>query len=73
VQAGRLVRLLPGYLGRRADIWAVYPSRRHLSVKVRLFVDHVAPFFQPPTGAPAAPRQRAAKQCPASTGRKRAG
>lgn len=47
LQAGRLVRLLPGYSGRRAEIWAVYPSRRHLSVKVRLFVDHIAAFFQP--------------------------
>jgi DNA-binding transcriptional LysR family regulator len=49
--AGRLVTLMPDYQGRRADIWAVYPSRRHLSVKVRLFVDHVAAFFKPPVAA----------------------
>jgi DNA-binding transcriptional LysR family regulator len=42
---GRLVALLPDYRGPRGDIWAVYPSRRHLSAKVRLFVDHVARHF----------------------------
>ena len=45
VKDGRLVRLLPDYLGGSGDIWAVYPSRRHLSLKVRLFVDHVALAF----------------------------
>jgi DNA-binding transcriptional LysR family regulator len=43
--AGRLVRLLPDYQGARADIWAVYPSRRHLSAKVRAFVDFLAERF----------------------------
>ena len=42
---GRLVALLPEYHGPRGDIWAVYPSRRHLSAKVRLFVEHVARHF----------------------------
>lgn len=40
--AGRLVRVLAEYEGPTGEIWAVYPSRRHLSAKVRLFVDHVA-------------------------------
>jgi len=70
LQSGRLLPLLPGYVGRRADIWAVYPSRRHLSVKVRLFVDHVAALFQPPASAPS-PRAQISKRRPASTGRKR--
>jgi DNA-binding transcriptional LysR family regulator len=39
---GRLVRVLPGFRGPPLDIWAVYPSRRHLSAKVRLFVAHMA-------------------------------
>ena len=39
--AGMLVRVLPDYEGPLLDIWAVYPSRRHLSAKVRLFVDHL--------------------------------
>jgi DNA-binding transcriptional LysR family regulator len=40
-----LVRVLPEYEGGGGDIWAVYPSRRHLSAKVRLFVDHLAQSF----------------------------
>lgn len=43
--SGRLVRVLPQYQGGAGDIWAVYPSRRHLSAKVRLFVDHLADEF----------------------------
>jgi DNA-binding transcriptional LysR family regulator len=39
---GELVPLLPGFEAGGGDIWAVYPSRRHLSLKVRLFVDHLA-------------------------------
>jgi DNA-binding transcriptional LysR family regulator len=70
LQAGRLVPLLPGYFGRRADIWAVYPSRRHLSVKVRLFVDHVAAFFKVPAVASTAPPPRATRRRPVSAGRK---
>lgn len=42
---GELVRVLPAYTGATGDIWAVYPSRRHLSLKVRLFVDHIARDF----------------------------
>jgi len=45
LRAGQLVRLLPDYTGAGGDIWAVYPSRRHLSLKVRLFVDHIAAAF----------------------------
>jgi DNA-binding transcriptional LysR family regulator len=43
--AGRLVRLLPGFQAGGGEIWAVYPTRRHLSLKVRLFVDHIAEVF----------------------------
>ena len=45
VSAGRLVRLLPGFEPARAPIAAVYPSRRHLSAKVRTFVDFLAGRF----------------------------
>jgi DNA-binding transcriptional LysR family regulator len=55
---GRLVPVLTDYTAPHADIWAVYPSRRHLSLKVRLFVDHIATLFQ--ESAPAAPAARAA-------------
>lgn len=43
---GRLVRILPGFNGPSGDIWAVYPSHRHLSLKVRLFIDHIAERFR---------------------------
>ncbi|HEU0202338.1 MAG TPA: LysR substrate-binding domain-containing protein, partial [Burkholderiaceae bacterium] len=62
--AGRLVRLLPDYEAPRGDIWAVYPSRRHLSLKVRLFVDHIAGLFTGlalPTPARAHSKRRASK------------
>ena len=42
VRAGRLVRVLPDYQPPRSPISAVYPSRRHLSAKVRSFVDFLA-------------------------------
>ena len=45
VQRGELVRLLPDFESGSGEIWAVYPSRRHLSLKVRLFVDHIAASF----------------------------
>lgn len=57
-----LRRVLPDYTGPRLDVWAVYPSRRHLSAKVRVFVDYLTEIFaadplrQPPTAARAAPR-----------------
>lgn len=50
---GRLVRLLDSYDAAKGEIWAVYPSHRHLSLKVRLFVDHVAQVF----ASAAAPHQ----------------
>lgn len=45
VRAGRLIQLLPGFELPRAPIAAVYPSRRHLSAKVRAFVDFLARRF----------------------------
>ena len=45
LERGELVRVLPEYQAGGSDIWAVYPSRRHLSLKVRLFVDHIARAF----------------------------
>lgn len=40
--AGRLVRVLADYEPPRSPIAAVYPSRRHLSAKVRSLVDFLA-------------------------------
>jgi DNA-binding transcriptional LysR family regulator len=43
--SGTLERVLPSHSAPQLDIWAVYPSRRHLSAKVRLFVDHLIDCF----------------------------
>jgi DNA-binding transcriptional LysR family regulator len=45
IRAGRLVALLPGFRPPSSPIYAVYPSRRHLSAKVRLFVDFLVARF----------------------------
>ncbi len=39
LQAGRLVQVLSDYTSAEFGIYAVYPSRKHLSAKVRTFVD----------------------------------
>jgi DNA-binding transcriptional LysR family regulator len=46
VRAGRLVRLLRDFAPPAININAVYPSRRHLSAKVRAFIDFVALRFE---------------------------
>lgn len=43
--AGRLVPVLPGFHVPDIDILAVYPSRRHLSAKVRAMIDFLAEEF----------------------------
>lgn len=45
LRAGRLVPLLPGWRVPDIDILAVYPSRRHLSAKVRAMIDFLAEEF----------------------------
>lgn len=45
IRAGRLVRLLPDHTPPSSDIYAAYPSRRHLSAKVRAFVDFLTARF----------------------------
>ena len=47
LQSGRLVPLLPDYTGSSLPIYAVYPSRKHLSAKVRAFVDFLVAWFTP--------------------------
>jgi len=52
--AGTLVHLFPNFTCREIGIYVVYPSRKHLSVKVRALVDFLAesflipPWRQPP-------------------------
>ncbi|HEX6317661.1 MAG TPA: LysR family transcriptional regulator [Burkholderiales bacterium] len=45
VRAGRLVPLLQDFEPPATPIYAVYPSRKHLSAKVRLFVDFLVARF----------------------------
>jgi DNA-binding transcriptional LysR family regulator len=45
VRAGRLVPLLQEFSAPPMPIYAVYPSRKHLSAKVRLFVDFLVERF----------------------------
>ncbi|WP_207004606.1 LysR family transcriptional regulator [Trinickia mobilis] len=42
---GRLVRLLTDYGLPQVEINVAYPSRRHLPVKVRTFIDHLVEYF----------------------------
>jgi DNA-binding transcriptional LysR family regulator len=46
LRAGRLVRLLPDYHMPDIDVLAVYPSRRHLSAKVRVMIDFLVEEFK---------------------------
>lgn len=39
IKAGRLVRLLEGYRPNELSIYAVFPQRRYLAPKVRVFID----------------------------------
>ena len=48
IAAGRLTPLLPDYRVPAGPINAVYPSRRHLSAKVRSFIDFLAGRFATP-------------------------
>lgn len=48
LKAGRLVEVLPQYKAPVLAIYAVYPSRQHLSVKVRRMVDWLATAFEAP-------------------------
>ena len=52
LQAGRLRRLLPDWEGRLAPgdrfIWGVYPPKKFVSPKVRVFLDHVEERFGSP-------------------------
>ncbi len=47
LQAGRLVSVLGDYIAQNLAIHAVYPHSRHLSPKVRAFVDFLAENFGP--------------------------
>lgn len=43
--SGELERVLPGWAGLPADVYAVYPQRHHLSATVRVLLDFLAEYF----------------------------
>lgn len=45
LQAGRLVQILKGWRSEPINVYVVYPPNRHLSNKLRVFVDWVADLF----------------------------
>jgi DNA-binding transcriptional LysR family regulator len=47
IKAGRLRAVLEEYAAPARPIYAIYLHRRHLSAKVRTFVDFLAKRFQP--------------------------
>jgi DNA-binding transcriptional LysR family regulator len=47
LQSGRLVRILDEWTEWNAGVWALYPHNRHLSAKVRKFIDHLVREFSP--------------------------
>jgi len=59
LRTGRLVELLPGWRMTDIDVLALYPSRRHLSAKVRVMVDFLAEAFRgvPPWDATPRPEE----------------
>lgn len=50
---GRLVRLLPELEGAEIGIYAVHPSRKHLTGKVRALVEYLVTAFERPDWIPA--------------------
>lgn len=48
LREGRLVTLLPEWQGPELSVFAVYPERRQLPLKVRSFIDHLVQAFAAP-------------------------
>ncbi|MCB8838704.1 LysR family transcriptional regulator [Aurantimonas sp. VKM B-3413] len=46
LEKGRLVTVLDEYMSSEAGIYAVFPHRRHLPARVRVFVDFLAAWFR---------------------------
>lgn len=69
IAAGRLVSVLQDRIPKGGGIFAVYPHRRYLPAKVRVFVDFLVQWFRkfpcPPGGTPA-PSSHEAESAPAT-------
>jgi DNA-binding transcriptional LysR family regulator len=59
LETGRLQRLLPAFTLAPADLFVYYPSRHHLSARVRTFVDFLAAHFDGVTAGRPGVRTRA--------------
>ena len=46
---GTLVELLPGYQAAELGIYAVYPTRKHLPLKIRRLIDFLVQSFRQPS------------------------
>ncbi|TFF20691.1 LysR family transcriptional regulator [Jiella endophytica] len=46
LESGRLITVLDEYMSSEAGIYAVFPHRRHLPARVRVFVDFLAEWFK---------------------------
>ncbi len=53
IASGALVRLLPDFTGQSVDAHVLYPSRRSLSAKVRVFIDALATHLRAGARGPA--------------------
>ncbi|VVD81227.1 LysR family transcriptional regulator [Pandoraea pneumonica] len=49
IRAGRLVTVLDAFAAPPIGIHAVFPQRRHLPLRVRLFIDHLKHHYSSPT------------------------
>ena len=58
LQAGRLVQVLADYTSAEFGIYAIYPSRKHLSAKVRTFVDFLVERLSTPLKTTGATKQK---------------
>jgi len=48
LRSGKLQRVLPDWCSGTTALHAVYPSTRHLSPKVKAFLDHLSQQMSPP-------------------------
>ena len=62
LQAGELEFVLPQSTRIVAKLYAVYPSRKYLSAKVRTFIDHIVKAAQSARGRPAPSEGNSARQ-----------
>jgi DNA-binding transcriptional LysR family regulator len=65
VERGRLVHLLPEWRGPARDVSLIYPANRHMSQKLRTFIEEITVYLK-------ATRREAEAACHAIVGRRRA-